>query len=134
MCFVLAPDIIIAAELGEKRAWDSQNDLTNIVCLSTYTVSIGDCLRKQERLSRIGLGNVIAEVSEKQIKDYFEQSDLFESCGIGKYRLSDVKLIEWERIKGRSIESQDKSGEFLRQNVLRSAYPSKTLRALSIIQ
>ncbi len=132
MCFVLTPDIIVAAEFGEKRAWDVQNDFCKVNALLKYTISIGECLKKQNRMSRVGLGNVIAEVKWAQIQDFLERSDIFEYQANDEYKLSEKRLKDWERNQdGRTL---DECGEFLRQIVLRKAYPTKTLRALSIIQ
>lgn len=124
MCIILFPDIIVASKLMEIKLWNPEN--------KDYTISVADCLKKQKRLTEIGLGNVVAEVTSQQLYDFLDNTKVFEVNGIGKFKILDDELEKLNENKDDGALDNSKFSKFLKNKILIYAYSSELLRMLRI--
>lgn len=129
MCVSLLPDVIVASEVSERCSFINHFEKNEkLKSFKEYRISIGDCLKKQEKAKHRGIGYVVADWKESDYRNYFDSNSVFVPCGAGNYQ-----------VRSEYAESIFKENKYdsniynLLSKILEHAYSDKILSALNII-
>ena len=134
MCIVINPDIIVGAEISEFWSYLNlveKDPIEKIRKMSTFYLSVKDCMSRQDLSTRMGLGNVVAVSGESDYRKFLEQCGLFVWAENDQYQIKQecVTLLP----QPESIKNDVSDVTQILKRIVKTIYKQRLLEAFHIV-